>query len=82
MSSQLRMSPAVWYAPDEKSPSGPIAVHDVNNESGEVVATLENRRGHRPSLWEYKLTKTGKRSKPVFPSAQAAVEAVAAELSS
>jgi hypothetical protein len=78
----LTMSSIVWFAPDKKSSSGPVAVCHVRDEAGEIVAVLENRRANgQPPLWEYTLS-SGKRSGPTFPSAEAALEAVAAEFSS
>jgi hypothetical protein len=78
---QLTMAPIVWLAPNEKSPSGPVAVCHARDESGEVVAVLENRGAYgRPPFWEYTLSKSGKRSKRMFHSAEATFEAVRAEL--
>lgn len=77
----LTMSSIVWFAPDKKSLSGPLAVCHVKDEAGAIVAVLENRRADgRPPLWEYTLS-SGKRSGPIFSSAEAALEAVATELS-
>jgi hypothetical protein len=78
----LTMSSTVWFTPDEKSPTGPVAVCHVRDEAGDEVAILENRRANgQPPLWEYTLS-SGKRSGPIFPSAEAALEAVATKLSS
>jgi Type II/IV secretion system protein len=68
--------------------SGPVAVYHAIDESGEVVAVLENRIASRlmdsgrAPLWQFKLAKNNKASELEFPSAEAALEAIAAELTS